>query len=65
VAIREVVKSEKTLKDYHVVNMRKVGFGSVEEIQFVFESEKKGELPVHSVAYFNKTDRSVKVVSVT
>ena len=45
--------------------MRKVDFGTVEEIQFVFESEKKGEAPVHSVAYFNKTDRTVKVVAVT
>jgi hypothetical protein len=64
VTIREVIKSEKSLHEYSVSSMKKIDYGTVEEIQLVFVSDKPENEPVHSVAYYKKEDRSVKVVSV-
>ncbi len=61
--IREVVKTEKILHEYSVASMKKIDYGTVEEIQMVFVSDKPHKLPVHSVAYYHKEDSTVKVVS--
>lgn len=44
--------------------MKKIDYGTVEEIQLVFVSDKPKNEPVHSVVYYKKEDRTVKVVSV-
>ena len=60
--VKEVVRTDVTLREYHVTKMKKIDYGTIQEIQLVFKSEKEHLHPVQTIAFFNKTDSTVKVV---
>jgi hypothetical protein len=65
VSIQEIIKQNVDVQSYHVVSLKKIDYGTVQEIHLQFGTMQDETISVQSVVFFNKTDKSVDVVSVT